>query len=151
MIHAPEYIEKMHILKPLFRKWKPLHALHFDDICDYVAWFWNRGTISYVIDDWGKAKGVCLIKLFSFLQQMDLPLIHEPTGHFCMIVLMVADGPETMGWLCEDLTQRWGPQHVVMWDRGERTEDKEPRMYRWDQFQKLARRITWAEVNLSQK
>jgi hypothetical protein len=144
MEHAKEFIRTMRILKPLFREWSPLSVLPFDDLCNYVAWFWNRGTISYVIDDWGEPKGVCLVKLFSELGQFVLPLVHDPTGRFCMLVLMVADGPETMGWICEDLTRRWGPYQIMMWDRGERTEGGAPRMYSWKQFQKLARRMTWA-------
>lgn len=140
--HAQEFLEVMDSLEPLFREWSPLSVMPFHDLCDYVAYFWNRGTISYIIDDWGHAQGVCLIKLFRNLGQFLEPFVHEPCGEFCMLVLMVADGPETMGWICQDLTRRWGPQSIVLWDRGDRTESGAPRMFTWNQFQKLARRIT---------
>ena len=142
MKHAPEYLETMRKLVPLLREHRPFSVWKFGLLCDWCAYYWNRGTISYVIDDWGQARGVCLVKLFSRLEQFLEPFVHEPCGGFCMLEVMVADGPETLGWICADLTRRWGPHEIVLWDRGERTKNGPPRMYRWDQFQKLARRIT---------
>lgn len=142
MKHAPEYIETMKKLVPLLREHRRFSVWKFDILCDWVAYFWNRGTISYVIDDWGNARGVCLVKLFRVLPQFLEPFVHEPCGGFCMIELMVADGPETLGWLHDDLVRRWGEHEIVMWDRGERTEGGSPRIYRWNEFERLARRIT---------
>lgn len=113
-----------------------------DDIADWVAWYWNRGTISYVIDDFNQPQGICLIKLFGRLHQF-MEMVHEPCGQFVMLELMVANHPLAMGQIYEDLVKRWGPQRVVMWERGARTENGVPRMYSWAEFEKLARRITY--------
>ena len=40
-----------------------------------------------------------------------------------MIDLLVADTPNVAAQLCEELVERWGRQAVIMWDRGERTEN----------------------------
>ena len=60
-----------------------------------------------------------------------------------MIDLLVADTPNVAAQLCEELTERWGRQAVIMWDRDERTENGSPRIYRWKEFQKLVRRLTY--------
>jgi hypothetical protein len=142
MKHAPEYLETMDSLVPLIREARRYHNWRFDQVCDWVAYFWNRGTISWVIDDWGKAQGVCIIKLFRRLEQFLEPFVHEPDGQFCMIELLVADGPEMHGWLLEDLIRRWGWPAIMMWDRGDRTTGGAPRMYTRAQFMKLAHRFT---------
>jgi hypothetical protein len=143
MKHAPEYIQIMQILKPLLREYEPFSVMPFPNLCDYVAWFWNRGTISFVFNDAGEAEGVCLIKLFRHLEDFMEPFVHDPCGRFCMIEVMVASQPVAFASMFEELVDRWGKQQLVMWDRGERTESGAPRMYRWRQFQKLARRLTY--------
>ena len=140
--HAKEYLKIMRTLEPLFRKAKRHRNWHFDQICDWTAYFWNRGTIAWVIDDWGHAQGVCIIKFFRRLEQFMDPFVHEPDGRFCMIELLIAAGPQMHGWLLADLTRRWGWPEVMLWDRGDRTEWSCPRMYTRSQFQKLARRFT---------
>lgn len=141
--HAQEFLDTMDKLEPLFRRHPRYCLIPFHDLCEFVAYFWNRGTISFVIDEDGHGRGVCLCKLFRHLSQFFEPLVHEPCGKFCMLELMVAEDPLAMGIICEDLTNRWGPQEIILWDRGERTENGAPRMYTWRQFQKLARRITF--------
>jgi hypothetical protein len=141
--HAPEYIQIMQILKPLLRKYEPFRKMPFANLCDYVAWFWNRGTISFVFTDSGEAEGVCLIKLFRNLEDFMEPFVHDSCGRFCMIEVMVASHPLAFASMFEELVDRWGKQQLIMWDRGERTKSGAPRMYRWRQFQKLARRITY--------
>jgi hypothetical protein len=142
MQHAKEYLATMKTLEPLLREHRHYRSWHFDAICNWCAYFWNRGTIGYVIDDFGTAQGVCIIKLFARLEQFLEPFVHQPDGHFCMIELLIADGPQTNGWLLADLTQRWGWPAVMIWDRGERTLSGAPRMFTRSQFQKLARRFT---------
>ena len=142
MNHAPEYIRTMRSLEPLLRGSKQFLFWEFDAICDWLSFFWNRGTISFVIDDEGRAHGVCTIKLFRNLGQFLEPFVHDPCGRFVMIEVLIADSPEVMAELCDELTDRWGKQAIVMWDRGERTESGAPRMFRWHQFQRLARRMT---------
>ena len=41
--HHPEYLRQIHLLEPLLRQYRPLATLEFDDIADWVAWYWNRG------------------------------------------------------------------------------------------------------------
>lgn len=141
MNHAPEFIETMRKLAPLLREHQPLCLTKFEPLCDYVAYFWNRGTISFFLDEDGEAQGVCLVKLFARVEQFLDILVHEPCGRYCMIEVMVAHSPEVMSWIHEDLLRRWGPQKVVLWDRGERTVGGAPRMWTWEQFEKLAWRI----------
>lgn len=142
MRHAPEYLETMHKLVPLLRRYRYFSAWNFEMLCDWCAYYWNRGTISYVIDNEGNAKGVCLVKLFRRLEQFLEPFVHDPCGRFCMLEAMVAEGPKSLGIIHDELLGRWGPQEVILWERGKRTEKGAPRMYTWNQFEKLARRIT---------
>jgi hypothetical protein len=55
--------------------------------------------------------------------------------------LMSADGAQTLGFLHDELVDRWGPKEIMLWDRGGRTERGTPRIFRWEQFEKLANRI----------
>ena len=146
--HAPEFVATIRRLLPLLQNYPPYSVLRFESLCDWVAFYWNRGTISYVIDQFGEPEAVCVIKLFRELEQFMDPFIHEPCNQFCMIEVMIARTPNAMAQICDQLTRRWGPQSVIMWDRHERTEEGCPRMYRWDQFQKLARRITYGVVEM---
>jgi hypothetical protein len=132
----------MEKLAPLLRDVRKFSVWQFDMLCDWFAYFWNRGTISFVIDQEGQAHGVCAIKFFRNLEQFLEPFVHEPCGRFCMIELMVAKSPAVMGSIFTELTDRWGEVACIMWDRYERTENGAPRMWTWAQFKKLARRIT---------
>src|SRR5215475_14399762 len=142
MNHAPQYIETMRKLAPLIRDVRKFSVWQLDMLCDWFAYFWNRGTISFVIDTQGQAHGVCAIKFFRNLEGFLEPFVHEPCGRFCMIELMVAKSPTVMGLIFTELTDRWGEVECMMWDRYERTEKGAPRMWTWSQFKKLARRIT---------
>ena len=142
MKHAFEYIETMEKLEELIRKVPKYSNWTFTTLCDWFSYFWNRGTLVFSIDQEGVAHGVCVVKLFSKLEQFLEPFVHEPHGAFCMIELMSADGAQTLGYLHDELVDRWGPRELMIWDRGERTERGAPRMYRWKEFEKLARRIT---------
>jgi hypothetical protein len=133
----------MHRLLPVLRQQKAFCVMPFDQVCDHFAYYWNRGTFSYSIDDYGEPHGACLIKLFDRLSQFLEPYVHEPNGKFVMIELLVADTPNVMAQLCEDLVTRWGPQDIVLGDRDERTEGAAPRMYTWQMFMKLAKRLTY--------
>lgn len=141
--HHPDFVQLISTLKPLLREYPPLRVMHFDDLVDWLAWYWNRGTMSWQINDAGEPQGVCLIKLFRRLDQFMEHDAHEPCGQFCFIEFLTAADPVTMNLLCQSLVDTWGPQKTVMWDRGSRTENGAPRMYRWDQFEKLVRRLTY--------
>lgn len=143
MRHDPRYLVQVSKLLPLLWQHSPFRAMSFDDLCDYLAFYWNRGTLCYVMNHDDTPAAVCLIKLFSRLPQFEEDFVHVPNGGYVMIVLMVADTPNAMGQVYEEMVARWKPREIVMWDRGARTESGTPRMYRWDQFAKLARRITY--------
>jgi hypothetical protein len=146
MKHAPEYLETMEKLAPLLREHRHYSGWKFDMLCDWCAYFWNRGTISYLIDD-GQARGVCLVKLFKRLEQFLEPFVHEPGGKFCMVELLVARDPLAIAHTFFELTGRWGKPAIILWDRGERTEGGSPRMYRWSDYEKLTRRLTYGLID----
>jgi len=143
MNHAPEYLETMHKLLPAIRQVEKFSYWDKEVIFDWMAYFWNKGTISYVIKD-GMGKGVCTIKFFSRIEQFLEPFVHEPLGNFVMIETLVSDSQTTSALLFDELCDRWGGwRPVVIWERGARTEaGKVPRMFRWKQFQKIAGRMT---------
>jgi hypothetical protein len=143
MKHHPNFVQMAATLKPLLRQYEPLAVMHFDDLCDWMSWYWNRGTMTWWISDFGEAQGVCLIRLFREISQFMDRDIHDPCGKFCFIELAVASDPIIMGVMFSALVDRWGPQETMMWDRGVRTEYGPPRIYRWDQFTKLARRLSY--------
>ena len=142
MKHAPEYLETMRKLVPLLREHRRFSVWKFDMLCDWVAFFWNRGTISYVIDDCGQARGVCLVKLFRRLEQFLEPFVHEPCGKFCMVEFLGARDAFGIAGCFDSLFARWGPQETVIWDRGLRTESGAPRMYTWRQYMRIKMRLT---------
>lgn len=144
--HDPRYIATIAKLMPVLRTHEPFRGMGFEQLCNYLAYFWNHGTMSYLIYDDDSPAGVCLIKIFRELDSFLDEFVHEPDGKFCMIVLLAADTPIAMGVLCNELVGRWGTGWTMMWERGARTEDGAPRMYRWDQFEKLARRISYGVV-----
>jgi hypothetical protein len=136
------FYRTMRTLDPLLRRHRTLEKMAFDQLAEWVAYYWNRNTMSYAIGDHGEPRAVCMIKLFRHLPQFLEPFVHDPCGRFCMIELLAADSPESMKMVHDKLVNRWGPQMIVMWDRGERTERGKPRMYRWDQFERLSELIT---------
>lgn len=145
--HHPNFIGIINTLEPLLRKYPPLASMPFSDLLDWMSWYWNRGTLAWWISDFGEPRGVCMIKLFRRVEQFLDRDVHEPCCKFCFIELMVAADPIVMGLLFNEMVDRWGPQDIIMWDRGERTENGAPRMYTWQKFEKLARRLSYGYVN----
>jgi len=140
--HAPEYLETMRKLLGLIRQVEKFSYWDKDVILDWMAYFWNKGTISYRIEG-GVGKGVCTVKFFSRLEQFLEPFVHEPLGNFVMIEMLVSDSQATSALLFDELCDRWGGwRPVVIWDRGNRTEKGAPRMFKWKEFQRIARRMT---------
>jgi hypothetical protein len=133
-------------LEPLLREGRKFSVMHWSLLCDWCAYYWNRGTISYLLDD-GHARGVCLVKLFSRLEQFLEPFVHEPGGKFCMVELLVAKDPLAIAHTYFELTGRFGKPEIIMWDRGERTEGGSPRMYTWEQYEKLTKRLTYGLID----
>jgi hypothetical protein len=145
-VHSQEFVETMLVLAPFLRHHKPLKDLGFAELCDWVAHYWNRGTISYLIDDDGEPRAVCLMRYFRVLNQFLDPSAHDPCGEICMIELLVASEPVSMASVCQEQIARFGPQAVVLWDRGSRTENGAPRMYLWPKFMTLVRRLTYGSL-----
>jgi hypothetical protein len=146
MNHAKEYLHIMDQLVPLLREGRRFCVMPRALLNDWIAYFWNRGTISYLLDGEG-ARGVCLVKLFRHLGQFLEPFVHEPGGKFCMVELLVAKDPLAIAYTYFELVKRWGKPEIIMWDRGERTEGGSPRMYTWDQYEKLTRRLTYGLID----
>lgn len=144
--HAPEYVTIIKRLAPLIRTQFGFRGMRWESLCHHFAYHWNRGTFAYLLDDQGNPHGVCAVKFFRRLEDFLVPYVHDPGHKFCFIELLAADEPNAIAAVWEDLKSRWGPQQIVMWDRGERTENGAPRMYSWEQFDKLARRLTYGAI-----
>jgi hypothetical protein len=144
MRHDPKFIASVAKLMPLLHTHRPLRGMGFGQLCDYLSYFWNHGTMSYVLNYNDSPNGVCLIKFFRELHNfVDAEFIHEPDGEFCMVILLVADTPNAIGQMFDELVGRWGPGRTMLWDRGQRTESGAPRMYTWEEYLKLTRRLTY--------
>ena len=118
IIHAPEYVAIIRRLLPVIRQQKAFCVMPFNEVCDRLAFYWNRGTFTFSIDDFGEPHGACLIRLFAKGEEFLDPLVHKPCNKFCMIDLLVADTPNVAAQLCEELTERWGRQAVIMLGTG---------------------------------
>jgi hypothetical protein len=141
MTHSPQFMAAMVQLEPLIRTGKLYRKMKFGDMCDWVAYYWHRGTLSYLLQG-EEAVGVCLIKLFRHLGQFLEPFVHEPCGEYCWVELLVAKEPGAIAHAYFEFKNRWGPQKIMFWDRGERTWSGCPKMFTWDQYEKLTRRLT---------
>lgn len=113
----------------------------------YLAWHRNRGLLatSLVGED---VVGICTIRIFAHLEDFLIPWIFYPFGQFLMVDLLVAASPLAMADCFDQLASNWGPRPIVIWERGDRTVEtaKAPRIYRWDQFMKLSRRLTYGAI-----
>jgi hypothetical protein len=101
-----------------------------------LTWYLDRGLMSFNVSPL-QIHGICLIRLFDNLNDFLDPWIHKPTGEYCFIELIISSDPLTTTDLFNQLFERWGPQRIVLWDHAARTEKGAPRMYRWDQFEKI--------------
>lgn len=146
MNHAKEFLAVMDKLEPLLRKYHWFRAMNRALLDDWIAYYWNRGTISYLIDG-EEARGVCLIKLFRRLEQFLEPFVHEPGGKFCMVEFLGAKDPMAIAYTYFELVKRWGKPEIMVWNRGERTEGGSPRMFTWNQYEKLTRRLTYGLID----
>jgi hypothetical protein len=122
-----------------------------DDLYGYLGRFWGKDLLAVSCSD-DQIYGVCTIKLFDRLEDWLKPFVFEPTGKFCMVDLLVAVSPLAIADCFEVLFKRWGPQEIMIWERGERTEQTTgaPRMYTWKEYMKLTRRLTYGTVKEEQ-
>lgn len=128
-------------VKHLARTNRGLDKLPDTDLKQHLKWYWDHGTIFWHEDWKGRLTGLCLFKVFDDLKDMDDFYVHVPHGQFFMIEHFTAPGRKVMKKLFGDVCSVWGQPRFILWDRQERTQ-KGARMYTWQQFVKLARRIT---------
>jgi hypothetical protein len=141
--HHPSFIKVMEKAGPFIQERHAAWALaSIETLCDYFAWYWNRGTVSIFFDRLGEVDGVCMIKLFRYLNQAMDKWVHEPCGQFALVEVLIADHPKAIAGTFRELFARWGKQDFILWDRGERTEGGPHRIYTWKQYLKLTRRLT---------
>ena len=112
---------------------------------EYLAWFWGKDLLAVSFQE-EEIYGVCAIKLFDRLEDFLSPKAFNPTGKFCQVDLLVAVSPVAIANCFEILFKRWGPQEIMLWDRGERTEKGAPKMFTWSQYLKLTHRLTYGLV-----
>jgi hypothetical protein len=147
-VHDHKFTELVYTLKPLLRRYPPLSKMYVGDMADWLTWYWNRGTMTWHMSEDGEADGVCLVRLFRYLDQFVESDAHDPCGKFCFIECAIALEPSIMGLMLESLTHAWGPQETMLWDRSARTENGAPRMYKWEAFMKLATRLSQTKVRV---
>jgi hypothetical protein len=147
-LHHPDFLVAMKRVEAFLRDHYPgwVKEDGFDQLCDYFAWFWNRHTMIVSVDRLGEIDTVCLVKLFRYLNQFDEKAVHDPCGQFCMIKFLVSVSRRGHANAIARFIKRWGKQQFVFWDRGERTL-LAPRLYSWQDFEKLARRFTKERIN----
>ena len=116
-----------------------------DKLYKYLAWFRDKELLA-ISSSGEEIHGVCAIKLFDQLEDFLSPEAFNPTGKFCMVDLLVATSPTAIADCFETLFARWGAQETMIWERGPRTESGAPRMYTWNQYMKLTKRLTYGLV-----
>lgn len=139
---ACETLSLVPFIRENHAKWRDTPS---NKLRDYLDWFENRELLSVsVLGE--EIYGVCTIKLFDQLSDFLEPWAFNPTGKFCMVDLLVALSPVAIAHCFETLFARWGPQEIMIWERGRRTENGVPRMFTWEQYLKLTRRLTYGLV-----
>ena len=116
-----------------------------DKLYEYMAWFRDKELLA-ISSSGEEIHGVCTIKLFDQLSDFLEPWPFNPSGKFCLVDLLVATSPTAIADCFETLFARWGPQETMIWERGLRTESGAPRMYPWNQYMKLTKRLTYGLV-----
>ena len=119
-----------------------------DKLYEYLSWFRDKELLA-ISSSGEEIHGVCTIKLFDQLSDFLEPWVFNPTGKFCLVDLLVATSPTAIADCFETLFATWGPQEIMLWDRGSRTERGAPKMFTWDQYLKLTRRLTYGLVQSS--
>lgn len=120
-----------------------------EKLCGYLQWHNERGLLAVSLMG-DEVYGLCTVRFFSRLDDWLMPWAFDPLGAFCMVDLLVAVSPLAIAECFQQLVRRWNPRPIVLWERRERTDktDGPPRMYRWDQYLVLLRRLTYGTINL---
>lgn len=125
--------------------YKPWAAASDLQILALLAWHLSRGLVA-VSGDETEVRGLCIIRLIERLQDFLDPLAFSPGGDFIWIELLISTDPIAQADVHNQLEARWGPRKIVLWDRGEHTQLGAPRMFTWQQFGKLKRRMTYGLI-----
>jgi hypothetical protein len=110
-----------------------------------LSWHWSRALVS-ISQDENQIRGLCIIRLLERLEDFLDPLAFSPQGDFIWIELLIVTDPLAQADVHNQLEARWGPRKIVLWDRGQRTQNGAPRIFTWKQFGKLKRRMTYGLI-----
>lgn len=143
LVHDKSFVDLMRKVVPVVReKYPAWDHFSFGQLCDRFAWYWNRGLMAVHVDKNDQVDAIALIKIFDRLSQFMEPYQFEPEGQFCQVELLIATNRKGFITVFKGLSDHWGPRPIVLWDRGDRTEEgKAPRMYSWNQYLELVRRM----------
>ena len=113
-----------------------------DELKMHVRWYWDHGTLSWAEDWRDRILGVCLVRIFGDIKDLDEFYIHVPDGKYLYIEYLCAVGPNATAAVQKQLYDRWSPREVIMWDRPDRTEKGAPRMYTLEKYMEIVRRMS---------
>ena len=131
----------MELIAPKLWQIESVSTLTFDELSDWFAFYFSRGTTAVLIRD-GDCKGIAVMKLFSRLEQFFEDYVHEPSGKFVEVVAAYFGEKATMQACLNVFKERWGAQEIVMWERGSKKTGLAPRIYRWEQYERLVRKFS---------
>jgi hypothetical protein len=132
----PEAMKTFKYLEPRLRRIEILAPLSFQHLADWFNYHWTHNTVFHV-----ENRGVCVVKLFSRLEDFFEDYVHDPSGPFVAVEAASCETGHVLYELYEQFVNRWGPRPVVLWDRGPKKTTVCPRMYSWRQYEKLVRRM----------
>lgn len=142
-LFAKDYRITEYVVPFIRERHKKWHKEPDQKVINYLAWFYERDCLAISMPK--EIHGICCIRLFDKLEDFLEPFAFDPSGQFCMVDLLVATTPNAIADCFEFLFKRWGRQEIIIWERLERTCNslKAPRMYTWEQYLRLTRRLTY--------
>ena len=63
-----------------------------DELKMHVRWYWDHGTLSWAEDWRGRILGVCLVRIFGDIKDLDEFYIHVRTGNTCTLSICALSG-----------------------------------------------------------
>lgn len=119
-----------------------------ETLAAYIEWFRARDLLATSFCG-ENLFAVCAVRFFARLEDWLEHQAFDPEGAFAMVELLVSASPLAQADCFEQLFDRWGKRPIVIWERGDRTEKSigAPRMYRWKDFIKLTRRMTYGNIS----
>jgi hypothetical protein len=117
-----------------------------ESIIALLHWHLSKGLVSFSETQDGELRGLCIIRILEKLEHFLDPLAFHPGGGYIWIELLISLDPVAQADVHNQLLARWGARPIVLWDRGDRTQGKAPKMFTWAQFGKLKRRMTYGLI-----